>query len=292
MNSPRPLTVLVTGGTGRQGGALTRELLARGHKVRVLTRQPHRPAADALRALGADMVAGDFADRASLDRAMHGLDAAFVTTTPFELGPSAETRHGIALVDAAKAAHLRHFVYCSVASADKSTGIPHFESKHRVEQHLAASDVPFTVLGPVCFMECALAPSPSDLAGGWTNMELPADRAVQRIALANLAAFATMVLEERDRFLGKRLDLASDAVSRALATEILGPAAPRPIDDAPVVPLRVREMRADVTRMVEWLNSTGFNADIAGLKRHYPQIGWLSFRAWAATQPPPPPREG
>jgi uncharacterized protein YbjT (DUF2867 family) len=271
MSRKSPLTILVAGATGRQGGALSRALLAKGHKVRALTRHPDGAAAQVLRGLGADAVAGDFGDRASLDRAMQGVDAVFAMTTPFEQGASAETRQGLALIDAAKGARVRHLVYSSIASADRNTQIAHFESKHRVEQHLAASDVPYTILAPVCFMETALA--------------LPAGRTVQRIAVTNLADFGALVLEGRDGFLGRRIELASDELSRAEAEEILGRGvAPEQLELSPILTAQAEAMRADRARLLEWLDRTGFRVDVAGLRRTYPVIGWLSFRDWVRTQ--------
>ena len=74
-------------------------------------------------------------------------------STPFEQGAEKETAQGIAIADAAKAAGVAHIVYSSVASADRATGVPHFDSKYVVEQHLQESGVPYTILRPVACME-------------------------------------------------------------------------------------------------------------------------------------------
>src|SRR5436309_13817371 len=111
-------TILVTGATGQQGGALARLLLERGQRVRAMTRKPDSPAARALTGRGAELAAGDFDDRASLERAMQGIDAVFVVATPAEAGVEAEIRQATTVADAAKAAGVRHLVYSSVANAD------------------------------------------------------------------------------------------------------------------------------------------------------------------------------
>src|SRR3954463_16812025 len=126
--------VLVTGATGKQGGAVTRELLRKGHRVRALTRKATGAAAQELARLGAEVVTGDLEDRSSVDAAMRGVDAGFAAGTPFEGGPESETRQGIHVADAAKAAGV-YLVYSSVANADRKTGIPHFDSKAEVEKH-------------------------------------------------------------------------------------------------------------------------------------------------------------
>ena len=125
-------SVLVTGATGKQGGAVARQLIGKGHHVRALTRDPSKPAAQALAGLGAELAVGNLDDRASLERAIDGVDAVFAVATPFEEGTQAETQQGINVADAAIAAGVQ-LVYSSVANADRQTGIPHFDSKFAVE---------------------------------------------------------------------------------------------------------------------------------------------------------------
>ena len=126
--------VLVTGATGQQGGSVARRLLDGGFRVRGITRNTESDAAKELIVLGAEVVHAEFSDTESLSAALEGVDAVFAMTTPFEAGVDAETAQGVALIDAAAAAGVDHFVYSSVASADKATGVPHFDSKYRVEE--------------------------------------------------------------------------------------------------------------------------------------------------------------
>src|SRR5258705_12488262 len=107
------LNVLVTGATGKQGGQLVRELLARGHTIRALTRKPESAAAAALAARGVTIATGDFDDQGSLERAARGVDTVFAMSTPFESGAKTETREGITIVRAAAAAGGSRLVYTS-----------------------------------------------------------------------------------------------------------------------------------------------------------------------------------
>ena len=127
------MSVLVGGATGQQGGALARLLLEKGHRVIGLTRNPNSEAATGLKELGAEITAGSFDDRTSVERAMSGVDAVFTISTSFETGTESEIRNGIAVADAVSSAGVGHLVYSSVGSADRNTGIPHFESKYKVE---------------------------------------------------------------------------------------------------------------------------------------------------------------
>ncbi len=147
------LSVLVGGATGQQGGAVARLLLESGHKVVGVTRKPESESAATLRERRADIAVGSLEDANFLGEVMQGVDAAFTMSTPFEDGLEAETRQGVAFADSAKAAGVSHLVYSSVGSADRNTGIPHFDSKYEVEQHITGLDVPYTIVRPVYFFE-------------------------------------------------------------------------------------------------------------------------------------------
>ena len=86
--------ILVTGATGQQGGAVARELLAAGHKVRAMTRNPDSEAAKALADLGAEVVRGDLNDTASLERALKGAWGAFAIQNTWEAGVDGEEEQG------------------------------------------------------------------------------------------------------------------------------------------------------------------------------------------------------
>ena len=116
------LTVVVTGSTGKQGGAVARGLLERGHKVRAVTRDPNSSQAKLLANAGATLVAASLEDTAAIMKALEGATSLFAMTVPFG-GTDAETRQGIAAADAAKAAGV-HLVFTSVGSANRQTGDP------------------------------------------------------------------------------------------------------------------------------------------------------------------------
>src|SRR5271166_48686 len=143
---PQSKLVLVAGATGKQGGAVVEALLRRGHQVRALTRNSASSAANRLRQQRVEIGVGDFADHDSLMRAMRGADAVYAMSTPLEQGAEKETAQGITITDAAKAAGVSHFVYSSVARANRATGISHFDGKYAVEKHLQASGMPYTIV--------------------------------------------------------------------------------------------------------------------------------------------------
>lgn len=278
-------SVLVTGATGQQGGALARLLLQQGHRVRAVTRKAESPGARSLSAQGAEVFTADAFDPGSLERAAAGMDMVFAMATPFESGVEAETRQGINIVSAAAAAGVRHIVYSSVAGADQDTGIPHFESKFRVEQHLRTLGVPFTIIGPVFFMENLIAPwNVEALASGVCPMALPADRKLQHITVADVAGFAAEVIAGPEGFAGQRIDIASDERTGAETAAILGRASGREIRYIEVPLEQLRQGNDDLARMFEWIGRVGYHADIAGLRARYPGVGWHTLEGWAAAQ--------
>ena len=279
------LNVLVTGATGKQGGHLVRELLARGHSIRALTRKPESAGAAALAARGVTIVTGDFEDQGSLERAARGVDTVFAMSTPFESGATTETREGINVVRAASAVGVSHLVYASVAGADRATGIPHFDSKFEVEQAIRRSGVPFTIVAPVFFMENFLADwMAAGIAKGSIAMALPATRRLQQIAVADIAQFNALVIERRGSFLGQRIDIASDEVTSATVAAAISAASGRRIEYAALPIDAVRQQNEDLARMFEWFDRVGYDADVVGLRWLYPEVDWHRFSNWAREQ--------
>jgi len=274
--------VLVTGCTGQQGGAVTKALLKNGHRVRGLTRNPDSAKAKQLSDLGVEVVAGDFTDSSSLVRAATGVDAMYAMTTPFESSEEAETEQGLELIKAAKQAGVGHFVYSSVGSADQKTGIPHFDSKYKVEEVLVASGLPYSISAPVYFMDNLL--SPWTLPGvkeGTLAQAMPGDRPLQQIALADIGAFATALIERRERVFGHRFDIAGDELTNIELVHTLSGIIGREITYQGFPADAMRAQSEDMATMYEWFDSTGYNADIAGLKSQFPEIGWHDFKTWS-----------
>ncbi|NUU22536.1 MAG: NmrA/HSCARG family protein [Streptomycetaceae bacterium] len=268
--------ILVTGATGAQGGAVTRALLARGHHVRALTRTPDSVAARRLRQLGADVAHGDFDDPASLRTALDGVRAVFAVTTPFGSDTDAETRHGIALVDAAR--DVDHIVFTSASNADRGTGVPHFDSKRRVEEHLVAAGPRWTILGPAAFID--------DKFGEWTlrglrqgafHLPMPSDRELHLVAVRDIADVAALAFEQPDRFAGRRLDLAGEALTPAAMAEALTAAIGRPVrHQRPPLDVVARHS-ADLAAMFGYFTDVGTDIDLRRLHAELPEISWRRY---------------
>jgi uncharacterized protein YbjT (DUF2867 family) len=252
-----------------------------------VTRNVDSEAAKALTDLGAEMVVGDFTNPQSLEAAAVGADTIFAMTTPFEGGIEAETAQGITLVDAAVAAGVGHYIFTSVASADKDTGIPHFDSKYEVEKHLAKTSLSWTVIAPVYFMENLFLPQVLDgLRQGTYAAPLPADLPLQQVAVDDIGMFGAHIVENSDAFAGHRLDIAGDELTSARSAEILGKVLEKPVAHFEVPMDQIRAFSEDFAIMYEWFISTGYTVDIEGLRSKYPDVGWHRFGEWASKAVP------
>jgi uncharacterized protein YbjT (DUF2867 family) len=282
-NMAQELTVVVTGATGNQGGAVARGLLERGHKVRAVTRDPNSGQAKLLANAGATLVAASLEDTAAIIQALDGATSLFAMTTPFGGGVDAETRQGVAAADAAKVAGV-HLVFNSVGSANRQTGVPHFDSKYEVEKHIARIGVRATILGPVYFME-NLSFGKEQLAQGIYASALPPSRTLAQVAVADIGAVAVRVLENSGRYTGKRFDLAGDELTGNDVVAILSRITGRPFAYSQV-PLDVirQGMGEDGARMYEWLDRVGWTVDPATLHREFPDVAFQDFESWAKAQ--------
>jgi uncharacterized protein YbjT (DUF2867 family) len=277
--------VLVTGATGKQGGAVVEALLSRGHQVRALTRDSGSPAANRLRERGVELAVGNFTDHDSLVRAARGADAVYAMSTPYEQGAEKETAQGITITDAVKAAGIAHFIYSSVASANRATGIRHFDGKYAVEKHLQASGVLYTIVAPVFFMENLLQPwMLSSLRQGKLAMALPASRTLQQITVADIGAFVAAVIERRDTVFGRRFDIAGDELTGNEAAAILSKTTGWEVHYEGFPPEVLRAQSEDMALMFEWFESTGYAADIKSLRRDFPEVKWHTFEQWTRQQ--------
>jgi uncharacterized protein YbjT (DUF2867 family) len=272
------LPVLVLGATGGQGGAVHDALRVLGIPRRALTRRPDSDSARRLAASGTEVVCGDLTEVAVLTEAMSGVAAVFAVTTPFEAGAAAEVEQGRAVVAAAAAAAVPHLVFSSVAGADRHSGVPHFESKARIEELLAGSGLSHTVLAPTYFFDNALGGEP-DIRAGRLALPLSVDHRLQQLAYRDLGLVAARAITEPDRYAGRRLELAGDEPTPAEMAETLGHVLGRTVGP---VEIGVSEVgSSDMRAMWRFLAGAGYQADLPALRAEFPDLAWTSFRDWA-----------
>jgi uncharacterized protein YbjT (DUF2867 family) len=275
--------IVVTGATGKQGGATLRHLAERGgFKLRAVTRNPTSDEARALAILGAEVTQGDFDDPASLQRALAGAWGVFAVQNTWEAGVEKEEQQGKTLATLARELGVQHFVYTSVGSADKQTGIPHFDNKYRVEQTVKQLGFPsHVILRPVFFMENLV--SPSFLQGDKLVTALAPTTKLQMIATDDIGKFAARAFAEAESLRGEEVDLAGDAVTMAEAAEALSTIVGSPVSFQPIPMEAVRQHSEDFALMLEWFDRVGYSADIPSLERRW-GIRPRTLEEWAQGQ--------
>ncbi len=277
-------TVLVTGATGRQGGAVAEQLLERGHAVIAYVRSPESPASQALAAKGARLAAGDLADAEALAKMAAEADAIFGLSVPFGPGGKAqEVAQGRLLVDTAARLGV-HLVYSSLRGANRlvDSNIEHASSKQLIEAHLREVELPATVLGPVYFMENLLNVSFTQLRNGVLAMPLSPGKKLDMVTVQDIAGLAVQAIEHREEFAGVRVDMASDSVTGTEAAATLSAVLGR---EVPYRQLPIEQVRQwagnEIAAMFQRFEENTNFVDVAGLRARFPAVRWHSFDAWA-----------
>jgi len=276
--------IAITGATGQQGGAIARELLARGHKVRAITRHPDSPKAKELQKLGAEVAPGDLDDQASLERAIGGAWGLFAVQNTWEAGVEREEEQGKRLADVAHRKGVQHLVYSSVGSAHRKTGIPHFENKWRVEDKIRSLGFPsYVILRPVFFMENLVSPwfLPS-IQQGKLAIALKPETVLQMIAVRDIGKYGLRAFEQHAELNRREIDIAGDQHTMPETAEILSQAIGQPVAFLRVPIEEVRKASEDYAMMLEWFDRVGYNADIARTSQEH-GIRPTTLAEWAAT---------
>jgi uncharacterized protein YbjT (DUF2867 family) len=276
---PNDRTILITGVTGQQGGAVARALHGAGFHLRGLTRKPDGERAAALARNGVEIIKGDLDDEVTLRRAVAGAWGVFGVQNSLEGGVEREEAQGKRLATLARDAGVQHYVYASVGSAHKRTGIPHFDNKWRIEETVRSLRFPsHVILRPVFFMENLLAPF--SLQGSTLAWALGPGTKLQMIAVDDIGWFGARAFTEATALNRREIDLAGDVQSMPEAAEILADALGRPIAFAQTPIEQVRQYSKETASMLEWFERVGYSADIAGLEREFGRA-LTKLPAWA-----------
>lgn len=278
-------TILVTGATGQQGGALANELLTAGHKVAAFTRKPQSDHAKALAARGATIIQGDLNDEASLRRAAEGKWGMFAVQNTWEAGVEGEEEQGHRAVKVGKAAGIQHFVYASVASADRRTGIPHFDNKARVEESVRKAGFPsYAIVRPVFFMENLLGPwFKPYIEQGNLAVGIKPETKLQMIAVEDIGKYLFRAFDQHERMKNSEIDIAGDSLTMPATAYIISRVSGKPVSHYQVPIEEVRKNSEDFAKMLEWFDAVGYDVDIAANEKEF-GIKPTSFGDWAGRQ--------
>lgn len=274
-------TILVTGATGRQGGAAIRHLLPNGWKLRALTRNPTGYAAKQLSGQGVEVLQGDLEDPGSLERAAHRVYGIFSVQDYWVTGFRREVQQGKNLADIAKTS-VAHFVDSSVGGAERNTGITPWETKWEIDKHIRKLGLPATIFRPTGFMEIyhMLELEVGLLIGRFLDPVRPG-KTYQSIATDDIGAFVALAFDRPKQFIGMELEIAGSELTPRQTADIFSRVMGKPVKYGRLPMLAARILLGkDFHAMFRWLNRDGFQANIPELRRKYPEIHLHSLEEW------------
>lgn len=272
--------IVVAGATGQQGGAVARHLVKQGWQVRALTRDPHKDAAKALAAQGAEIFQNDLEDRAGLDKALEGAYGAFSVQNFWlpNVGYEGEVKQGKLFADAAKAAGIQHVVYSSVGAAHRGMGQKHFDSKWEIEKYIQSLNLPYTILRPVGFMDNYFWQQAGISNGTVSGFGLPPEKPVQLIGVDDIGGITAAVFANPDKYLGKTIEIAGDELTESNIAATLGKVIGRPVNAAQMQMPAGQAPTEEQIAMFQFFAGEAYDADIEGVRKIYPAL--KSFETW------------
>lgn len=288
-------TLLITGATGKQGGAVIKALLAADADFNILavTRNTSSESAKALEKQSPKVKAiqGDLNDpKAIFDTAGSPIWGVFSVQVPHGADQTSDPEEvqGKALVDVALAHGVKHFVYTSVdrgtSRPNVPTNVPHFASKHNIEEHLlakAGNKMTWTVIQPVAFLD-NFSGHAVDFAAAFAAMwksYLGEEKKLQVIASTDIGKVAARSFIQPEKYAGRKIPLAGDDLSYGDVKRIFNEKTGKEIPEAPEqVGRGIVESNADLKAMWVWFGTNGFGADIPALRMGFPEL--LDYGNW------------
>jgi uncharacterized protein YbjT (DUF2867 family) len=275
-------TILVSGATGKQGGALIKYLIRDGWRVRALTRNPRGRAAQELSKNGLEVVQADMDDMEGLKSAMRGVYGVYSVQDFWTVGARREVQQGKNMADAALAAGMEHFVYSSVGGAERNSCITHWETKWEVENYIRKLGLPATVLRPTAFMENYYIEAVEiGILKGKLADPIRGDKPYQTIAVDNIGAFGALAFDRPTDFISLELEIAGSELTNVQAAEVFSRVLGKQVKFQKLpLPLVRLVLGKEFYQMFRWFNEAGFQADIPTLKRRFPEVRLLNLEEW------------
>ncbi|KAE8353405.1 hypothetical protein BDV28DRAFT_133273 [Aspergillus coremiiformis] len=292
------IALLITGATGKQGGAVVNGLLAQDAELEILalTRNPQSPSAQKLaqKSEKIKLVQGDLNNPVGIFENAKKVTSlpvwgVFSLQNPFAKGESLESeeRQGKALIDEAIKQHVQHFVQSSVdrggdASTDNPTNVPHFITKYNIEQHLFEKTkdgaMDWTVLRPVFFFDNLTPDFIGKVAVTAWDAYLQG-KPLQGIATSDIGSIAATVLMQHDRFKNQCLSLAGDELTfEQMAKKFKTHTGKTVPTTFRFVTYCVMFLVRDLRLMFQWFYTQGYGADLRQIKQIHP--GVKDFETW------------
>jgi uncharacterized protein YbjT (DUF2867 family) len=274
-------TIFVTGGTGNQGGAVARNLSQQGFTVKVLTRNPNSAKSLSLKKLNIELVKGDLNNGDTYRNHLRDAYGIFSVQT-FENGVDKEIHQGITLATVGKELDIKHFLYSSVYGAHLNTGIPHIDSKFKIENHIKQTGLPFTIIRPTSLFENFLIPQvKKGILNGKLVQPINRDTIQQYIAAEDIGNAAAKIFLNSNEYLGRTIPLATEQLTTQEVADTFSKVLNKRIEykKLPVLITRLF-LGKGLYKMFKWMNEKSIfsKEDIEATRKEFPNL--LSLKDW------------
>ena len=273
--------IFVTGATGNQGGAALRNLLSSGFHVKALVRNSETPAAKIFALPHVEIIKGNLDDPSTYHQHLHDVDGVFCNLS-FKEGVEKEIKQGFNLVNFSKEKNVKHFVYSSVIGCDLNTGIPHWDSKFKIENHIKASGIGFTIIRPSSLYENLLIPQvKSRIIKGKLVLPTHKNKVQQFIGSEDVGKVAATIFSNFEKYQGNTITLAVEQMDgqqlAALFSKVMGKQIK--FQQLPMLIVRLA-MGKGLAKMFRWINNNNalFVKDIEEVRKEFP--GMLGLEEW------------
>ncbi|EGU79149.1 hypothetical protein FOQG_05658 [Fusarium oxysporum f. sp. raphani 54005] len=293
-------TILISGATGKQGGAVLDRLVKQNADVEILavSRNPNSPSAQKLlkKSSNIKLVQGDLSDAATIFKnasevTKQPIWGVFSVQSPMGQGDGAEVAQGKGLVDAALDAGVKFFVYTSVDrhgedSLHNPTQVPHFITKHEIEKHLISrttgTDMQWFIIRPVAFME--------NLTDNFLGRSFVTawklvvkNKPLQLVTVTDVGVAGAQAFLKPEKYAGRAVSLAGDELTLEEFERIFKEKTGR---DLPytysLVVYPIMAMVKELGYMFKWFKDQGFGANLKALRKEYPEL--MTFGTWLETE--------
>ena len=276
-------TIFVTGGTGNQGGAVVRNLADQGFKIIALTRNPTSAKGQNLKNLNIQVVKGDLNNADTYREYLKDVYGIFSVQT-FENGVEKEINQGITLATLAKEFEVKHFLYSSVFGAHLNSGVPHIESKLKIENHIKQNGLPFTIIRPTSLFENFLIPQVKKaILKGKLVQPINKNTVLQYIAAEDIGKAVAKIFKHSENYLGRTIPLATEQLSTQEVADKFSTVLNKKIEyeKLPVLITRLF-LGKNLYKMFKWMDEKSYfkKEDVDLTKTEFSNL--LSLESWIA----------
>jgi uncharacterized protein YbjT (DUF2867 family) len=273
--------IFVTGATGNQGGAVVRNLLSRGFDIKVLVRDPAAAAVNNLTHQQVEIIEGDLSNPATYKQHLQDVDGVFCNLV-FKYGVSKEIKQGFDLIKHSKENNVKHFVYSSVIGCDLNTGIPHLESKFKIENHIKASGMDYTIIRPSSLYENLLIPRVKiGIMEGKLVMPTHKNKVQQFVSSQDIGKVTASIFSNPEKYFNRTITLAAEQMDGEQLAAVFSKTLNKEMKFQQLPMFIVwLAMGKNLAKMFRWINNNDavFVKDIPALKNEF--TGMLGFEEW------------